>query len=140
MREVSGDEIDRWVKPKYATEKEAKEAKEHLRKYLHFDFLLESRLKELDHGWNGFKNSFRKWPKPPEMRRKADTGMPLKADRASFCISPCYKMVEWPPGKTRDTLKEADKIVSSAQLSRRQSTSHYLGWILGLRMKNTQVY
>lgn len=82
-----------------------------IRPFLHFDFILESQLRELDHGWNGVKNLFRFLPKPPEVRRKADSGLPLRPDKVSFCMSPCSEMVYWPPTKTRDYEAEATKIV-----------------------------
>ncbi|KAK3314036.1 hypothetical protein B0H66DRAFT_630363 [Apodospora peruviana] len=85
---------------------------EHIRPFLHFDFVLETRLRELDHGINWLKTAFRLVPKPPEVRRKADSGLPLHTDRVYFCMSPCAEMVYWPPTKTRNYANDAVKILA----------------------------
>ncbi|KAK4214699.1 hypothetical protein QBC37DRAFT_386979 [Rhypophila decipiens] len=105
VRYICVDEVDPYIDHTKPGLPEG-EIHDKIRPFLHFDFLLESRLRELDHGWNGFKNAFRRLPKPPEERRKKDVGLPLRADKVAFCVSPCYEMVYWPPRKTRNTERE----------------------------------
>jgi hypothetical protein len=61
--------------------------------YLHFDFVVKTRLQEL--GW-GFKDYFRRPLKPAEIRAKDDFGWPLTADRITFCVWCCTQRIYWP--------------------------------------------
>ncbi|KAK0724965.1 hypothetical protein B0H67DRAFT_641442 [Lasiosphaeris hirsuta] len=64
-----------------------------LRRYLHFDFYVEVRLREI--GW-GFWGMFKSSSQPQEIRAKNDSGKPLALDRMRFCVECCVKRIRWP--------------------------------------------
>ncbi|KAH8666026.1 hypothetical protein BGZ60DRAFT_432189 [Tricladium varicosporioides] len=73
-------------------------AKQHpdvLVRYTHFDFVVNTRLREL--GWR-FKDylPFSRSSKPTEMRVKNDFGYPLAVDRVTFCLWCCPFQINWP--------------------------------------------
>ncbi|KAK0648386.1 hypothetical protein B0T16DRAFT_444453, partial [Cercophora newfieldiana] len=76
-----------------------------LRRYLHFDFDVEVRLREI--GW-GFWSLFKSSSKPPEVRAKNDFGKPLASDKSKFCVSCCIHRIHWPRFETRDLQVEAE--------------------------------
>jgi hypothetical protein len=75
-------------------------------KYLHFDFAVVTRLRHLRLGLRDLLPSA--WSRPAELRARSDTGALLAPDRATFCISCCKEMIDWPKRRTRDRQKEAD--------------------------------
>ncbi|KAK4450571.1 hypothetical protein QBC34DRAFT_76480 [Podospora aff. communis PSN243] len=77
-----------------------------LRRYLHFDFDVEVRLREI--GW-GFWRLFKSSSKPAEIRAKNDWGKPLPPDKSKFCVSCCIDRIHWPRFETRDLQVEAEK-------------------------------
>ncbi|KAK4176667.1 hypothetical protein QBC36DRAFT_387288 [Triangularia setosa] len=94
-----------------------------LRRYLHFDFDVEIRLREI--GW-GFMGMFRSSSQPPEIRARNDSGKPLCPDRAKFCVSCCTSKIVWPKYETRDLQSEAeDQIAKYGFIRRLQSPQEY---------------
>ncbi|KAK0661705.1 hypothetical protein QBC41DRAFT_382445 [Cercophora samala] len=94
-----------------------------LRRYLHFDFDVEVRLREI--GW-GFMGMFRSTSQPPEIRARNDSGKPLCPDRAKFCVSCCTSKIVWPKYETRDLQSEAeDQIAKYGFIRRLQSPQEY---------------
>lgn len=89
---------------------------DHICRFLHFDFILGTRLRELDRGWNGFKRIFKSAYKPPELRRHDDSGYPLTNDQVRFCVRPCYEKIKWPKKQTRHYEKEARKKASPGSI------------------------
>ncbi|KAK4675136.1 hypothetical protein QC764_500975 [Podospora pseudoanserina] len=94
-----------------------------LRRYLHFDFDVEVRLREI--GW-GFMGMFRSTSQPPEIRARNDSGKPLCPDRTEFCVSCCTSKIVWPKYETRDLQSEAeDQIAKYGFIRRLQSPQEY---------------
>ncbi|KAK3317539.1 hypothetical protein B0T19DRAFT_293470 [Cercophora scortea] len=104
IREVDAEEIDRILsrKPSYGIYE--------LRRYLHFDFDVEVRLREI--GW-GFWGLFKSGSQPPEIRARNDSGRPLPPDKAKFCVTCCTERINWPQYETRDLQREAEEQVST---------------------------
>jgi hypothetical protein len=94
-----------------------------LKRWLHFDFDVETRLREI--GW-GLKGLFRSASKPPEIRAKDDSGKPLSPDRVRVCISCCAEDVNWPRFETRDLQAEVQDQVCKPKLlsSKMQEMRH----------------
>lgn len=102
-REVDAESIDELM-----LQKDSPHALRELRRYLHFDFDVEIRLREI--GWS-FWGMFKSSSKPPELRAKNDSGKPLPVDRSKFCVSCCLERVNWPRYETRDLQGEAEEQV-----------------------------
>ncbi len=100
VRQVSAAEIDNLRKPR------------HLRPYLHFDFEVETQLRELGWGWNFFKRS----SKPAELRVQTDSGHQLPTDKIRFCVTCCAENINWPKYQTRDLQAEAEQEVRGPRL------------------------
>ena len=84
-----------------------------LHRFLHFDFVVTSRLREL--GWT-WKDYMRRSSKPAEIRAKGDYGYPLATDRVAFCLCCCVKDVHgFPHRPTRALQLEAEKEVNKAR-------------------------
>ncbi|KAH6699078.1 hypothetical protein BKA61DRAFT_741252 [Leptodontidium sp. MPI-SDFR-AT-0119] len=82
---------------------------EKLHQYLHFDFVVTCRLREL--GWS-FKDYWKRPTKPTEIRAKGDYGYPLATDRVAFCVCCCADDVRnFPSRPTRALQREAEKEV-----------------------------
>lgn len=107
-REVNAEEIDEILAGKKWSSSYGRHV---LRKYLHFDFDVEVRLREI--GW-GFWNLFKSSSKPPEIRAKNDHGKPLPPDKIHFCVTCCTERVNWPQFETRDLQTEAEEQVCRA--------------------------
>ena len=82
-----------------------------MQQYLHFDFVLKARLREL--GWT-LRDWFSPWRprKPAEMRAKTDFGYPLGVEKVKFCIRACPEGISWPGRPTRNLQREAIEVVS----------------------------
>ncbi|KAH9205292.1 hypothetical protein DL95DRAFT_470707 [Leptodontidium sp. 2 PMI_412] len=79
--------------------------------WLHFDFVVTTRLREL--GWKKFKNPFSHHSsKPAEVRVKEDFGYPIKRDRMTFCLWSCPSQIYWPEYPTMIRQEVADKEVA----------------------------
>ncbi|KAM7183959.1 hypothetical protein V8F33_013275 [Rhypophila sp. PSN 637] len=107
VRYICVDEIDPYIdhtKPGLTEE----EIHDKIRPFLHFDFLLESRLRELDHGWNGFKNAFRRLPKPPEERRKNDARGEMKTTDMKLLSDDAYAKHKAQQKKGKDKKENKD--------------------------------
>ncbi|PMD31769.1 hypothetical protein L207DRAFT_640588 [Hyaloscypha variabilis F] len=79
--------------------------------YLHFDFVVINRLRELGHGC-GMRNPFSiHSSKPAEVRVKDDFGYPLRRDRVSFCFWSCPSNIHWPQHPTMNLQEWADQEV-----------------------------
>ncbi|KAK3936708.1 hypothetical protein QBC46DRAFT_418382, partial [Diplogelasinospora grovesii] len=98
-REVCADEIDKIL------QLESSWGLQELRKYLHFDFDVEVRLREI--GW-GFWGLFKSTSQPPEIRARNDAGRPLQADKMKFCVACCPERINWPRYETRCLQTEAE--------------------------------
>lgn len=72
--------------------------------YLHFDFEVDARVRELGRCVNFFKRA----SKPPDMRVKSDYGAPLPSDRTAFCVMCEPGEIVWPSRETLN-LQEAAK-------------------------------
>ena len=105
-REVDAGIIDHILRRRQPTS----EGLHELRRYLHFDFDVEIRLREI--GW-GFMSLFRSSSQPPEIRARNDSGKPLNPDRSRFCVSCCTSKIVWPKYETRDLQSEAEEQVTS---------------------------
>jgi len=79
----------------------------HIRPCLHFDFEVQTVLRELGWGWNFFKSS----SKPAELRAQTDSGHQLPVDRIRFCVMCCAERVSWPRHETRNLQAEAEENV-----------------------------
>ncbi|KAK3385942.1 hypothetical protein B0H63DRAFT_189659 [Podospora didyma] len=116
-REVDGAVIDDILnhEPSYGSSE--------LRRYLHFDFDVEVRLREIGRGfWGMFKSS----SKPPEIRARNDSGKPLPPDRSQLCVTCCAERISWPRHETRDLQSEAEEqIAKHGYVRRLQSTEEY---------------
>lgn len=67
--------------------------------YLHFDFEVEARVRELGYG----SNFFRRGSKPPDIRAKHDSGQPIGSDMSAFCLYCTFSNFErWPTKPTQD--------------------------------------
>lgn len=81
----------------------------------HFDFEITTYVRRLSQfpfgrawSWNPLMP-----PKPPEIRRKMDTGYLIgRGDTFTFCVSCCTEKIDWPKGRTRTLQEEADVQVS----------------------------
>ncbi|KAK0610095.1 hypothetical protein B0T17DRAFT_512396 [Bombardia bombarda] len=104
-REVDVDEIERILRqaPLHGLSP--------LRRYLHFDFDVDVRLREI--GW-GFWGIFKSASQPAEIRARNDSGKPLVPDRVKFCVTCCTDRISWPQYETRDLQCEAEERVRSA--------------------------
>ncbi|KAK0710507.1 hypothetical protein B0T21DRAFT_427777 [Apiosordaria backusii] len=121
-REVDTALIDSILKSNKKGHKNEEGPRE-LRRYLHFDFDVEVRLREI--GW-GFMGLFRSPSQPPEIRARNDSGKPLCPDRAKFCVSCCTSKIVWPKYETRDLQSEAeDQIAKYGFIRRLQSPQEY---------------
>ncbi|KAK4207544.1 hypothetical protein QBC37DRAFT_355104 [Rhypophila decipiens] len=118
-REVSADEIDDILNGNGASSY----GRHVLRKYLHFDFDVEVRLREIG---RGFLNLFKSSSKPPEIRAKSEHGKPLPTDKFQFCVTCCTERINWPQFETRDLQTEAEEQTARHGYVRRlQSTEEY---------------
>ncbi|KAF2260361.1 hypothetical protein CC78DRAFT_571266 [Lojkania enalia] len=73
-------------------------------RYLHFDFEVEARVREL--GWGS--NIFTRAGKPPDTRAKHDSGQPLGSDMSAFCLYCTFSDFDiWPTKETQDWEKAA---------------------------------
>jgi hypothetical protein len=74
-------------------------------RYLHFDFVVKTRLRELGRRW---KDLFRRPTKPAEARIKETFGSPLPSDKIKFCVWICAASIPrgWPYFPTRDMQEE----------------------------------
>jgi hypothetical protein len=81
-----------------------------LRPLLHFDFEIETQIRELGWGWNFFKRS----SKPAELRAQTDSGQQLPMDKISFCVTCCAEKINWPRYQTRNLQAEAEEEVISS--------------------------
>jgi hypothetical protein len=79
--------------------------------YLHFDFVVIARLRELGGKWK--KPIVFHASRPAEVRTKKDFGYPIKRDRVTFCLSACPAKINWPERRTIQRQKEAKKEVRS---------------------------
>ncbi|KAK4195999.1 hypothetical protein QBC40DRAFT_235299 [Triangularia verruculosa] len=121
-REVDAELIDGILRASKRGSKNEDGLRE-LRRYLHFDFDVEVRLREI--GW-GFMGMFRSSSQPPEIRARNDSGKPLCPDRAKFCVSCCTSKIVWPKYETRDLQSEAeDQIAKYGFIRRLQSPQEY---------------
>lgn len=82
-----------------------------LQQYLHFDFEVVTRVRELGHYLNFFKRA----SKPPDIRVQGDTGQPLRSDRTVFCVTCCPYKIEWPEHDTLVLQKEAEMVVKDVR-------------------------
>ncbi|KAK0713411.1 hypothetical protein B0T26DRAFT_804227 [Lasiosphaeria miniovina] len=94
-----------------------------LRRYLHFDFDVEVRLREIGRGfWGMFKSA----SQPAEIRARNDSGRPLPPDRSKFCVTCCIERINWPQHETRDLQCEAEEQMARFGFVKRlQSTEEY---------------
>ncbi|KAK3376360.1 hypothetical protein B0T24DRAFT_618521 [Lasiosphaeria ovina] len=94
-----------------------------LRRYLHFDFDVEVRLREIGRGfWGMFKSA----SQPPEIRARNDPGRPLPPDQSKFCVTCCVERINWPQHETRDLQCEAEEQMARFGIVKRlQSTEEY---------------
>ncbi|KAK3312984.1 hypothetical protein B0H66DRAFT_569315 [Apodospora peruviana] len=100
-----------------------------LRRYLHFDFDMEIRLREI--GW-GFWGLFKSSSEPAEIRARNDSGRPLAPDRSSFCVTCCTERISWPQFETRDLQTEAEEQIAKYGYVRRlQTTEEYQNYYNG---------
>ncbi|KAK5662641.1 hypothetical protein OQA88_8556 [Cercophora sp. LCS_1] len=116
-REVDADIIDNLLN------QDTSYSVQELRRYLHFDFDVEVRLREI--GW-GFWGLFKSSSQPPEIRARNDSGKPLPPDRSKFCVSCCLERINWPRYETRDLQVEAEEQTARFGFVRQlQSTEEY---------------
>lgn len=71
-------DVERWMKQ----EDETNDLMSSLKKSLHFDFEIETRIRELGHCINFFKRS----SEPVDIRAKSDTGVPPHSELFAFCL------------------------------------------------------
>ncbi|CZR67348.1 uncharacterized protein PAC_17247 [Phialocephala subalpina] len=96
--------------------------------WLHFDFVVTTRLRELGHGVNEgvkLRNPFSTHAsKPAEIRVKDDFGYPIKRDRVTFCVWCCPSKIRWPqyPTMLRQKIADAKEYSSSRSRSRSPRT------------------
>jgi hypothetical protein len=78
VRLVKVDKIKRLLNP----ESDKSPNHEKLLSYLHFDFKVDARVREMGRCINFFKST----SKPPDKRVKSDSGAQLPPDRTTFCV------------------------------------------------------
>ncbi|KAH8896630.1 hypothetical protein GQ53DRAFT_680298, partial [Thozetella sp. PMI_491] len=115
-RELDAGEIDRILDSR---DPPSRRDTHTLRRVLHFDFDIETRLREI--GWR-FLDAFRPSSQPAEIRARNDAGRPLPPDRATFCISCCAENIHWPERETRNLQNEAEEQIVRFGYMRRLAT------------------
>lgn len=85
---------------------------ERLQPYLHFDFEVDARVRELGHWVNFFKRA----SKPPDIRVKGDSGTPLPSDRTAFCVICQPDRIVWPKRETLNLQKAAEACVKQVRM------------------------
>ncbi|KAK1749556.1 hypothetical protein QBC47DRAFT_150752 [Echria macrotheca] len=100
-------------------------ATQNVQRYLHFDFVVKTRLREL--GWT-LRDRFSPWRprKPAEVRAKTDFGYPLGVEKVKFCIRACPEGISWPETPTGNLQQEAVDATFDAVV-RRHAVPHNLG-------------
>jgi hypothetical protein len=103
VRKVDAEEVDRILEygPRWNLSI--------LHRYLHFDFGVEVRVREIGHGM--FDILMPNTTKPAEVRAKDDFGKLMPADTSVFCLSPCLDRMHWPRFETRNLQQEAEEQV-----------------------------
>ena len=108
-----------------------------LQRYLHFDFDVETRLREI--GWR-LRDLFKPAAEPAEIRARSDAGTPLVPDRSRFCVSCCAEGINWPEHETRDLQGEAEQqIVAHGYVRKLPTAEEYeLAQNLGSQQQQQQ--
>jgi len=122
--EVYGSFTRRVTVTRYVPVQEVEnERKKHLdkpdyKKFIHFDFEVETAVRELGHGWKWFKNHIPLLQSPAELQARTDKGRRLEPrDWVKFCVAPCSDMIDWPLTKTENFQDIADREASNPLLT-----------------------
>jgi hypothetical protein len=93
---------------------QAETSQHSLLQYLHFAFVVKTRLRELGWRWQDYLR-LKRSTKPAEARFKNSFGYPLASDRVTFCIWCCPSRIleGWPKYPTRYIQDEVDQEVST---------------------------